>query len=473
MQFSKILTLSAAALLTVLAPLSAEVDRTKKPEPGPAPAAAFPDYVTKVLPNGLTVFVIEDDRKPTISLRLSIKAGSVLDGDKPGKVDFVASLLNRGTTTRDADAIATAVDSIGASLEAGAGADAISISTGGLTKYTDQLLDLFADVVLHPVFPQDQFEKDQKRTLSGLIASKKNPARLAGKLQSKVLYGTHPYGAETTPKSVMAITRDDLVAFQKGYFAPNIASIAVVGDVKAADILPKIEKAFGGWARKDVAPPVPTEVKPISGLTVHLLDRPGSVQSNVIVTHLAPPRNFPHLPEVNVINSTLGGGFSGRLFQNLREKHGYTYGSSSAFGYNAQAGYFQATAETRNEVTAPAIREILAEMKRLREEPVAPAELELQRQYNIGNYLLSLESTGRVASRVQDIWLYGLAPDFYKTYATRMAAVTPEVVTELAKKYIHPEDVAIVVVGEAKQIKGELEKLGRVVVYDADLNVVK
>ena len=365
------------------------------------------------------------------------------------------------------------MDSLGATIEASSGADSLSVATSGLVKSTDPLLELFADAILHPAFPADQFAKEQKRTISALLAEKKNPSSLAGRLQTKVLFGSHPYGALPTPETVQAITRDDLVAYHKEWFAPNLASLAIVGDVKAADILPKIEKAFGGWAalKKEVKPL--DKVAPLSGFTIHLLDRPGSVQSNVIVTHLAPPRNFPDLPELNVVNSTLGGGFSGRLFQNLREIHGYTYGSSSAFGYNAAAGYFQATAETRNDVTAPAIKEILSEIKRIRDEAIPAPELDLQRQYNVGNYLLSLEQPGRVAARVQDIWLYGLATDFYKTYAKRMSEVTPETAQSLARKYLHSDDLAVVVVGEANQVRPELEKLGKVIVYDADLAVQK
>jgi zinc protease len=326
--------------------------------------------------------------------------------------------------------------------------------------------------VLHPAYPQEQLAKEQKRALSALAAAKRQPSALAGKLSGKVLFAGHPYGQITTPESVMSITRDDLVAFHDQWFAPNNASLAIVGDVKAADIIPKIEKALGGWEQKKFPAMKKIAVQPITGLTIHLVNLSPSVQSNIIVTHLAPPRNFPDLPELNVVNSTLGGGFSGRLFQNLRESHGYTYGSSSAFGYNADAGYFQATAETRNEVTAPAITEILNEMKRIRETPVGDKELELQRQYNVGNYLLSLENAGRVASRVQDIWLYGLEPDFYKTYAVRMAAVTPDKAQELAKKYINTENLAIIVVGEADQIRADLAKLGKVIEYDTDLKVV-
>ncbi len=453
--------------------LHAEVDRTKKPEPGPAPEASFPDFTTKELPNGLKVFVIEDDRKPTITLRLVVKAGNSYDGDKAGKADFVAGLLNRGTAKLDASAFAKAVDSLGATLEASAGPDSMAVTTSGLVKFTDSLLELFADAVMHPVFPAEQFAKEQKRTLSSLMAQKKNPSALAGKLMTKVLFAGHFYGQITTPESVQAIKRDEVAAYHAMWFAPNNASLAIVGDVKAADILPKIEKAFGAWEKKDVPMLKRAGAEQVKGLTIHLLDRPGSVQSNVIVCRQGPPRNNPDLAEMNVMNSILGGGFSGRLFQNLREKHGYTYGSSSAFGYNQYAGYFQATAETRNEVTAPAVKEILAEMNRMRDEAVGADELELQRQYNVGNYLLSLENAGRVATRVQDIEFYGLPADFYKTYAKRMSAVDAAKVTELAKKYLSTEDVAIVVVGEAAQVAPELEKIGTVIRYDADFNVVK
>ena len=458
-------------LSTLVLSANADIDRTKKPEAGPAPEAAFPDYVTKVLPNGLKVFVIEDDRKPTITMRLVIRSG---DAFLPGVAGFVASLLNRGTATRDALTFAKAVDSLGATLEASSGPDSISVSASGLTKVTDPLLVLFADAVMHPAFPQEEFAKAQKRTLSSLEAQKKEPRALAGKLMNRTLFGMHPYGDFLTPAKVNAITRDALVNFHQWKFAPNNASLAVVGDVKAAQILPLIEEAFGVWERAGLGSVESGVVHKISGLTIHLLDLPGSVQSNVIVCRDAPSRQqATDLPEMNVMNSILGGGFSGRLFQNLREKHGYTYGSSSAFGYNKEAGYFQATAETRNDVTAPAITEILGELNRIMSEPVAEPELELQRQYNIGNYLLSLESAGRVATRVQDIDLYGLAPDFYKTYAKRMAAVTPAKVKELAEKYLSTKDTAIVVVGDAKQVRASLEKIGTVVMYDTDLKVVK
>lgn len=450
---------------------NAAIDRSRKPEPGPAPEAAFPDYVTKELPNGLTVFVIKDDRKPSVAFRLLVKGGSAQDGDKPGLSGFVASLLNRGTKTRDAMKFALESDSIGASVEAMPGADTISLSAGGLTKYTDKLLDLLVDAVTNPVFPAEQFAKEQKKALSSLAAEKQQPEALAGKLAARVVYGAeHPYGRYRTEESVAAITRDDLVKYHETWFAPNNATLAVVGDVEPNEILAHVEKAFANWQKKALPEQKSVgEVPKMTGLTIHLVDRPGSVQSNIVITNPGPGRNTPDLPEINVTNATLGGGFSGRLFQNLRERHGWTYGAYSAFDMQKLGGDFSASAETRNEVTAPAIQETLKEIKRLQTEPVPAAELELQREYNVGNYLLSLESAARVAQRVQDIELYGLAPDFYKVYAKRMASTTAEQVQAVAQKYFSTENVAVVVVGEAKQIQAPLEKIGKVVLYDLNL----
>jgi predicted Zn-dependent peptidase len=461
--------LSLTLVFAIASVAHAAVDRTKKPDADPAPAASFPDYKTIVLPNGLKVFVIEDDRKPTITFRLLIKGGGLHDGAKTGLSSFVAGLLNRGTEKRDAATFAAEADYVGVKVEGVSGADFLSVSAGGLTKYTDKVLELLVDAALHPVFPAEQLAKEQRKSLSALESEKQEPAKLGDKLEGKIVFGEHPYGAYRTPETVQAITRDDLVSYHKTWFVPNNATIAVVGDVKADAIVPLVEKAFAAWEKRDV--PMEKRAAPptMKGLTIHLVDRPGSVQSNIGIVQPGPPRSNPDMAELNVVNATLGGGFSGRLFQNLREKHGWTYGAYSAFGMNLDGGSFGASAETRNAVTLPAIQETLKEMQRLRDEPVPDEELTLQREYNVGNYLLSLENSSRIATRVQDIEFYGLPADFYKTYARRMGSVTSAQVQALAKKYISTENLAIVVVGEAKEIKPELEKLGKVFVYDQEL----
>lgn len=461
-------SLLLCALASTL-PLHAEVDRSKKPEPGPAPAISFPDFEEASLKNGLKIYFIRDDRRPMVTFRLMVKSGSAFDGAKSGTASFTATLLNRGTQNRDAASFAKETDFIGSRVEAAAGPDAISVTAASLNKYTGQLLDLMADATTRPVFAEDQLAKIRKQTLSALEAQKQEPAKLANKLVGKLVFGDHPYGAYPTPESVQAITRDDIVQFHKTHFVPNNSTLVVVGDVELKTGLPLIEKAFASWKQGDV-PTLPSKAFPeIKGRSVHLVDRPGSVQSNIVVCKAGPPRNTSDLPEIIVLNATLGGSASGRLYMNLREKHGWTYGSYSLFDLRKLGGSLEATAETRNEVTAPAITEILGEIARIKEQPVPEPELALQREFNVGNYLLSLENSGRTAQRVQDIDLYGLPKDFYRSYARRLGSASAELIQKTAQTHLDSDNAIIVVVGEAKDIQTSLESIGPVKIYGTDL----
>ncbi len=461
--------LSAACLL---ATASAAVDRSVKPAPGPAPAASFPEYKDVTLPNGLRVFFIQDDRRPMVTFRLLVKSGTAADGAKPGTASLAANMLIRGTTKRSAQAFAVESENLGSMIDSKAGPDATALIASSLNKYTGQLLDLLSDAVRNPSFSDEQLEKLRRLALSGIEAQKQQPSALLSKLVSKLVYGAHPYGQVSSAESVKAISREDLVAFHRNHFRPNNATLAIVGDVAEAEVMALVEKFFGTW-EKAAVPPTPQPALPaLKGRTVHLVDRPGSVQSNIAVCRVGPPRNTPDLPEVLVLTATLGGGASGRLYQNLRETHGWTYGAYSAFDPRKISGSFEATAETRNDVTAPAVLEMLKEIDRIRTEPVPEAELSLQREYNVGNYLLSLEKSERTAQRVQDIDLYGLPSDFYKSYARRMGSVSPELLQKTAQSHLDATDTLIVVVGEAKEVRGSLEAIGPVTVYDTDLKPV-
>ena len=462
--------------LFAVAPLHADIDRAQPPKPGPEPKAPFPDFKQDVLPNGLKIFVVEDHREPTVTLRLLIKSGDAADGSQPGLADTTAALLNRGTEKRNAEEFAQETDFLGASVEGGSGPDDTTVEGSGLMKDLPKLLDLFTDAALHPAFPADELAKQQRQAISSLEASKQRPATLAAKLRGKLLYGSnHPYGAFPTEESLAGLKRADLVRFHQEHFSPDNATLAVVGDFETAKVLPLVEKAFADWkvsptdtAREPVYPDPP---KIPSHLTINLVDRPGSVQSNILVCGDGVARNNPDVPELGVLNSILGGGFSGRLFQNLRERHGYTYGSSSGFSMNRVTGIFSASAEVRNAVTVPAIEEILNEIRRIDAEPVPDPELDMQRQYLAGNYLLSLESPGVLASRVQEIDLYKLPVDYFKNYASRVSKVSAEKIKALAEKYIHPDGLTVIVAGEATEIEPALAKLGPVTVYDTDLKV--
>ena len=456
---------------------SADVDRTHAPAPGPAPAVSFPAYETRILPNGLRVFLVEDHRTPTVTLRLLVKSGDAADRGQVGVADAAAALLNRGTARRTAAEFAQVTDFLGARVEGASSNDSTSLVASGLVKDLPQLVDLLGDAALHPAFPEDELAKHKKQMLSAIVQGKQRPATLAAQLVGKLLYGpTHPYGNFLNEENVGALQRDALVKFHALHFSPDNATLAVVGDLTPESVMPVLEKTFAVWkvaASTDETDPVfPDLPPPPPALAVHLVDRPGSVQSAVVVCRRGVARNNRDVPELGVLNSILGGGFSGRLFQNLRERHGYTYGSSSAFGTERVAGTFQANAEVRNAVTLPAIQEILNELRRLDAEDVPDPELGMQREFLAGNYLLSLESPGRTAQRVQEIDLYTLPADYYKTYASRVSSVPADKIKGLAEKYLGNPDKGgwlVVVVGEAKEVKASLETLGPVTVYDLDL----
>ncbi len=461
------------------------IDRTQKPAAGPLPAIAFPDAVSETLPNGLRLYVLQDHRQPTITFRLLIKSGALFDGSKPGLAGITASMLNKGTDTMTADQFAAQTDFLGSSVEAAASEDALSVTAIGLAKYTRQVLQFLRDAALHPAFSEEELKQEQLQTVAGLVQSKSSPKALALHMRNRLLYGEHPYGAFATPESVQSITRDDLVKFHDAHFLPNNATLIVVGDIEPEKAIAQVKEMFGDWKKGEVPalldPKIPHNetgrfllpaFPKINGMSIHLVDRHGSVQSDVVVASAGVPRNNPDTPELGVVNSVLGGGFSGRLFANLREKHAFTYGSYSSFSEQMLGGTFGATAEVRNAVTGAAITEILNELNRIDNEPIPESELMLQRNYLVGNFLLSMENDLRIAERLQEIDLFGLPDDFYKTYAKRLSEVTPEKASELAKKYIDPKNVVVVVVGEAKEVLPQLTKLGSVTVYDTDLKKV-
>lgn len=463
----KILLLSIFLAMPLAA--QAAVDRSKAPDPASAPKVSFPDHEERTLSNGLKVFFVKSDREPMITFRMAVKAGSARDEDKSGLAEILATMLSRGTENRDAARFAEEIDFLGASFSAGVSEDAIYGLARGLSRYTDEILDLFSDAMLHPAFAEPELALEKKKTQSALETQRKEPSSLASRLRDRLVYGEHPYAQSATPETVQRIDRKSLQAFHQDYFAPNNATLAVVGDFDLEALLPKLEKAFGEWKSLEVEPLPKPELAQEKGISIHLVDRPDSVQSNIVVARLGAPRNDANVPELQLLSSTLGGGMTSRLFTNLRETHGWTYGAYSRFKFQKEAGAFYASTEVRNDVTAPAITETLKELKKISEEAIPEDELELQRQNMIGNFLLSLEQPSTTADRVQSIELNGLPEDYYKTLATRLEGVTSAQQLELAGEYLGADDYTIVVVGDAKSIREDLEKLGTVTVYDTDL----
>ena len=318
--------------------------------------------------------------------------------------------------------------------------------------------------MLHPIFPADQFAKVQRQSLSALDAEKQEPAQLAGKLTGKVMYGAHPYGAYLTPETVKAITRDDLVAFHQDAFLPNNATLAIVGDVKADGDPAADREGVRRLAKGDVPQLKLPALPKIAGLTVHLVDRPGSVQSNIVIAQPGPPRNNPDLPELNVLNATLGGGFSGRLFQNLREKHGWTYGAYSRLRLQEARRRLRGHAETRNEVTAPGDRRDAEGNRSASATSPCPRKSSRSSGSTTSATICSASKTAaasRSACRTSTSTV--CPPISTRPTPAAWARRRPRKCRNWRRNICTTENLAIVVVGEAKEIKPELEKIGKVV----------
>jgi predicted Zn-dependent peptidase len=464
----------ALVLVLVGGQAAAQIDRTKKPDPGPAPKASFPEFYETKLDNGLKVLIVTNTAQPVVNFRLLIKSGSEYEGDKSGVAGFVTDLLTAGTTSRTSLAFAQEADFLGLNIGAGAADDQMSVTGSGLKKHMDKLLTLMTDALYNPSFPEDELDKLKKQTLSGLKTVHKSPDAVMGRLQITVGYNVHPYANFQTEEEVGAITKADLAAFHKTYFIPNNSSLAIVGDVTPEEILPIVKKYFGSWAKGTVPTNDFPAPKAIAGREVHLVDLGKTqTQTAISVSTSSIKRNNSDYIALSMMNSIIGGGFSGRLFANLREKHGFTYGAYSSVEARKDAGMWNATASVRRIATDSAFAQIILEMKRMREETVDAAELAMHKEYASGRFLLGLENPSSIATMVQNIDLYDLPADYYRNYVRNLMAITPADIQRVARTYLDVDNMAILAVGDADVIAEPLMQLGQVKMYDTDMNPVE
>ncbi len=447
------------------------VDRSIRPQAGPAPTIKIGDYQSFELPNGLKVFVVENHKIPRLSYSLVLDYDPIFEGEMDGYTDFSGQLMRTGTKTRTKDQIDEQVDMLGASLNTSSN----GISASCLTRHNEELVAIMSDVLLNADFKAVELEKIRTQALSGLEAEKNDPKSISARVSSVIVYGSnHPYGENMSEESAKKITLEKCTEFYKTYFKPNIAYLAIVGDITLDQAKPLVEKYFGSWQRGDVPKfSYPTPKAPAK-TTVAMIDRPAAVQSTINVTYPVDlkPGSADDL-KVKLTNSILGGGTS-RLFNNLREKHGWTYGAYSSLQSDKLIGKFNASAEVRNAVTDSSFTEILAEMNRLRNEVVPDAELNMIRNYMMGSFGRSLESPATVASFAINTAMYNLPKDYYSTYLTRLAAITPAEVQLTAQKYIRPDNSYLIVVGKAEDLAPKLKKFaksGEIVYYDVEGNI--
>ena len=432
----------------------------------------LPKAQEATLPNGLKVILLESHKVPTFTMQLVVLSGGLADrSDYHGLATFTAALLREGTAKRSSKDIAEQVDALGSTLTALSGLSSLTstVTAAGLDESFDQTLDIFADVVRNPTFPQSEVEKYKTRSLAQLQVQRSNPQFLAQEQFSRAIYGDHPAGLISAPvESIKKLSTKDLADFHSTYFRPNNAILAIVGDVTMKDIMPKLAKVFGDWQKADVPamniPPAPTQ----SASRIFLIDRPGSVQTVLTLGTLGIERTSPDYFSVLLADRVLGGGPSGRLFLNLREDKGYTYGAYSGFSGSKYRGTWTSSSEVRTDVTAGAMKEFMYELKRLRDEKVSAEELDNAKRAIIGGFALSLEQPQTLLQNIITQKIYNLPADYWDTYPQKVAAITVEDVQSAAQKYIDLDHLTVVAVGDATKAREVLAKYGKVEVYDAE-----
>jgi zinc protease len=443
------------------APVNKEILKVKLPKAEEA-----------TLSNGLHVILLESHRVPTFTMQMVILSGGLSDpATQHGLASFTASLLREGTQTRSSKDIAEQVDTLGATLGASSGISSFTsiVTTSGLVENFDRTLDIFADVIRNPKFPQDEVEKFKQRQIQQILFLHSNPQFLAQERFQRAIYGNHPAGMILpSAEFIKSVTSADLAKFHSTYYRPNNAMIAIVGDVTLKEIMPKLEKAFGDWQKGNVPQTnIPTVAQP-TGMHIQLIDRPGSVQTVLQLGNLGIERTNPDYFAVLVMNRILGGGPAARLFLNLREKNGYTYGAYSSFTGSKYPGVVVSSSEVRTAVTEGAMHEFMYELKRIRDEKVSATELENAKRALIGSFALSLEQPNELLQNIVTQKLYGMPADYWDTYPQMVSAITADDVQRVAEKYINLSNIQIIAVGDAAKARDVLAKYGTVEVYNAE-----
>ena len=433
--------------------------RRSAPAPLPSSEIRIPTPYQTLLANGLTLVIVEDKRLPLVSYRLAFRTGDAHDPPElPGLTDMMAGLLTEGTTSRTSLQIAEEVERMGATLHAGAGSDFTTLSASALSVFGDKILELMADVTLRPSFPENEVELTKQNTKESLKQQRAQPSFLANEMVSRVMFGDHPYSRITpTPESIDATTRERLIEFHRSVFVPNNAVFLVVGDVKRSLIEKKIEKLFAGWQHSEAildhfsAPPDRTS------RAAYVIDRPGSAQSNIVITNKGINRTSPDYFPLLLMHTVLGATASSRLFMNLREEKGYTYGAYSNLDTRRTAGTFRATAEVRTPVTGDSLKEFLYELERIRNEPVTEKEIADAKSYLTGVFPIRLETQEGLIDQLVQIKMLGLRDDYLQIYREHLQAVTIDQIQSVAQKYVKPDEAAVVIVGDGAEVIEQLK----------------
>lgn len=424
----------------------------------PAPLPPRPIHIPRTsetrLSNGLAVVIVADSRLPLVSYRLAFRAGDAHDPPEiPGLTDLLTGLLTEGTESLSSLQIADEVGRMGATLSAGANSDYTTVGASSLATFSDNILDLVADVTRNPSFPENEVELLKQNTKESLRQQRAQPSFLASEMVSRVVFGEHPYSViAPTVESLDATTRERIVEFHQSKFLPNNAVLVVAGDVRPDALLKKIEALFGDWQpgvlpRDDFpAPPLRTS------RSAYLVDRPGSAQSNIVIANTGLTRTSPDYFPLLLMHTVLGANASSRLFMNLREEKGYTYGAYSSLDARRTAGTLRVSAEVRTPVTGDSLKEFFSELNRIRSEAVSEKEIMDAKSYLTGVFPLRLETQEGLIDQLVQIKMFGLPDNYLETYRQQIQAVTIEEIQAVAVKYVRPDEAAIVIIGDGGDV---------------------
>ncbi len=459
---TKITTLIALFLISL--GVTAQIDRSQQPKAGPAPVINLGKPQTFELKNGLKVMVVENHKLPKVSATLILDNGPIFEGEKAGLTTIAGGMMGNGTKTISKDAFVEEIDFLGANFNIGSQ----SASFNTLSKFFPRILELTADAVQNPLFTKEEFEKQQAQLLEGIKSGENSVAAIAAKAQNALVYGkNHPYGEFETETTAKNVTLADVQNFYATYFKPNNAYLVIVGDVAFKDVKAQVTKHFNNWKKGTMPAYEIPKVADVAKTEINFIDMPNAVQSDISVINtvdlkMSNPDYFAAL----LANKIFGGGGEGRLFLNLREDKGYTYGAYSRIGNDERtSATFKSAASVRNMVTDSAVVEFMKEIKTFRDTKVTDEELKNAKAAYIGSFVMALENPSTVASYALNIVTKKLPQDFYETYLQKINAVTAEDVQRVAQKYFSEDNARIVIVGKALDALPNLEKLPYAINY--------
>ena len=453
----------ALALLVCATPLVAQVpDRSSPPELGPPPTLSLPPIQEFTLSNGLTVMLMEKHNVPVVQVNVIVHAGSAYDpAGNIGLATMTADMMDEGAGTRDAFELADAIEFLGARIAVRAGTHTVTASLNTAVAKLDDALPLMADILLRPTFPEDELERKRISRLTQILQAHDEPRAIASVLFSRALYGDdHPYGnpAIGDEASTRSITVADLRQFHDTYFKANNAVVIAVGDITPAEFLPKLEQALGSWTTGSVPTPSWPQAEQVQRTEVLVVDKPGAPQSEIRIGRIGAERKTEDYYALDVMNTILGGSFTSRLMQNLREDKGYTYGARSGFSFRVMPGPFMASSAVQTDATAASLREFFKEFNAIRE-PIPDEELTRGKNYQALAFPGAFQSVGGIAGNLSEIAVYDLPRDYFNQYIEQVLAVTQDDVQEVARKYIVPDRMLVVVVGDRATIEEGIRAL--------------